>query len=301
VPQVGGAVIATVNVGIQPEGMAFDPANGYVYVANHGSGTVSIISGTMNVGSVTISPSYSGPYDLAYDSKNQYLYLTNDGSYTVSVIEPSLDTGTQVETVTDVGQSPAGIAYDSFTGYLYVANALSDTISVISGSSNAAFVNLSVGGASPSGVAFDSSNGYVYVTGYDGVAVVDGNTELPTNTLVKFLFQAYGSYAAFDPSNGYIYVSYMGSQFGGSVWVIDGSTNTVLSSIHISPGPIAGLAYDSANGYMYVADPVAGYSIRSAERPWSSTRASGPIHSTWSLTRTTGTFTLQIMIPVQSQ
>jgi len=37
-------VIANISVGSEPEGVAFDSANGYIYVANSHSGTVSIIS-----------------------------------------------------------------------------------------------------------------------------------------------------------------------------------------------------------------------------------------------------------------
>jgi len=40
----GTTVIATIPVGHQPVGVAYDPSNGYIYVANHGSGTVSVIS-----------------------------------------------------------------------------------------------------------------------------------------------------------------------------------------------------------------------------------------------------------------
>jgi len=37
-------VIANISVGKHPQGVAFDPSNGYIYVANAGSDTVSVIS-----------------------------------------------------------------------------------------------------------------------------------------------------------------------------------------------------------------------------------------------------------------
>jgi YVTN family beta-propeller protein len=40
----GTTVIATIPVGKWPLGVAYDPSNGYIYVTNYGSGTVSIIS-----------------------------------------------------------------------------------------------------------------------------------------------------------------------------------------------------------------------------------------------------------------
>jgi YVTN family beta-propeller protein len=42
----GTTVIANITVGIQPVGVAYDPSNGYLYVTNFYSGTVSIISTT---------------------------------------------------------------------------------------------------------------------------------------------------------------------------------------------------------------------------------------------------------------
>ncbi|MGD0146879.1 MAG: YVTN family beta-propeller repeat-containing protein, partial [Nitrososphaerales archaeon] len=42
------SVTSTVSVGTNPEGVALDPTNGYLYVANFGSGTVSVIDGSTN-------------------------------------------------------------------------------------------------------------------------------------------------------------------------------------------------------------------------------------------------------------
>jgi len=42
----GTTVIANITVGFGPVGIAYDPSNGYIYVTNAGSGTVSIISAT---------------------------------------------------------------------------------------------------------------------------------------------------------------------------------------------------------------------------------------------------------------
>src|SRR2546428_12221555 len=41
----GGAVVATIPVGDYPRGVAYDPGNGYIYVANTLSNNVSVISG----------------------------------------------------------------------------------------------------------------------------------------------------------------------------------------------------------------------------------------------------------------
>jgi len=48
-------VIATIPVGSMPAGVAYDPSNGYIYVTNYGSGTVSIISTSVSANSTSPS------------------------------------------------------------------------------------------------------------------------------------------------------------------------------------------------------------------------------------------------------
>jgi YVTN family beta-propeller protein len=75
-------------VGSGPEGIAFDPANGNLYVVNSGNnpGSVSVISGKTNT--VIGSPITIGnlPQFIAFDSANGNMYVTNRADGTVSVI-----------------------------------------------------------------------------------------------------------------------------------------------------------------------------------------------------------------------
>ncbi len=117
-----------VNIGstLAPWGIAYDPSNGYIYVADSNSSTVSVISGTTNIVIATITVG-SGPAGIAYDPSNGYIYVTNVGSDTVSVIN-----GTTVIENIPVGSEPVGVAYDPSNGYIYVTNFGSDTVSIIS-------------------------------------------------------------------------------------------------------------------------------------------------------------------------
>jgi YVTN family beta-propeller protein len=119
-------VIVNITVGRSPTGVAYDPSNGYIYVANWGSGTVSVINGATNTVIATI-PVGIEPAGVAYDPSNGYIYVANYGSDTVSVIN-----GTTVIATIPVGIEPAGVAYDPSNGYIYVANYGSDTVSIIS-------------------------------------------------------------------------------------------------------------------------------------------------------------------------
>src|SRR3989442_812942 len=120
----GGTVIANVPVGLYPFGVAYDSGNGYVYVANQNSNTVSVINGTTVVATVAVG---SNPGAVAYDSGNGYVYVANLGSNDVSVIS-----GTTVVATIPVGIGPHGVAYDSENGYVYVTNSFSSDESVIS-------------------------------------------------------------------------------------------------------------------------------------------------------------------------
>jgi len=80
--------VSLVPVGSQPDALAIDD-HGSVYVANEGSGNLSIISGASNgvVGSVAVG---EGPVavGLANESKSPYVYVANHQSGSLSVVLP---------------------------------------------------------------------------------------------------------------------------------------------------------------------------------------------------------------------
>jgi len=67
-------VIANITVGSWPAWVAYDPSNGYLYVADSGSNTVSVISGKTNtvIANITVG---QGPWGVAYDPSNGYIYV----------------------------------------------------------------------------------------------------------------------------------------------------------------------------------------------------------------------------------
>src|SRR5438093_1356901 len=165
----GGTVVATIPVGGNPAGVAYNSGNGYVYVTNPFSDIVSVINGTTVVATVPVEYNPSG---VAYDSGNGYVYVANDTTY-VSVIN-----GTTVVATVPVGGEPNALAYDSENGYVYVTNSDSQTVSVISGTVVVATVPV---GNCPDGVAYDSGNGYLYVSNYcSGTVSVISAVEQPS-------------------------------------------------------------------------------------------------------------------------
>ncbi|HEY6536076.1 MAG TPA: hypothetical protein VIY08_09845 [Candidatus Nitrosocosmicus sp.] len=68
-----------------PAGVAYDPDNHEMYVANSKSNTVSVINSSNSV--VTTINVGNGPAGVAYDPDNHEMYVTNELSNTVSVID----------------------------------------------------------------------------------------------------------------------------------------------------------------------------------------------------------------------
>ena len=239
-----GWVVATVPVGSGPYGVGYDGGNGDVYVANSGSSTVSVISGTSNAVVATVGVG-AFPFGVAYDGGNGDVYVANYFSNTASVIS---GTSNKVVATVPVGSEPVGVGYDGGNGDVYVANSGSSTVSVISGTSNAVVATVSVG-STPEAVGYDGGNGGVYVAnvGSNNVSVISGtrNAVVATVPVGSEPFSV-----TYDGGNGDVYVANVGSN---NVSVISGTSNTVAATVSVESTPEA-VSYDGGNGDVYVAN-----------------------------------------------
>jgi YVTN family beta-propeller protein len=159
IDEATNTILKTIQIGDHCNGcdsMAFDPANGDVYLT--AAGNVSIVSSATNSVVATIQ-GVAGPFD-AFDSSNGDLYVANYGSSNVTVISGS--TNTTVANI-EVGLDPTSLYIDPVGGDVYVVNSGSDNVSVISGSTNTVIATLPVG-SDPGAVALDLATGQVFVT-----------------------------------------------------------------------------------------------------------------------------------------
>jgi YVTN family beta-propeller protein len=138
----------------------------YVYVANSGSNTVSVIDARNNtkIGDVPVGEK---PADIRVSNSTGRLYVANSGSNTVSVIDAR--NNTKIGDV-PVGEKPADIGVSESTGTVYVANYRSNGISVIDAVDNKVVVGISFqedpadsGYVECDGLAFPSSEQQYYV------------------------------------------------------------------------------------------------------------------------------------------
>jgi YVTN family beta-propeller protein len=104
-----------------------DPAAHTAYVANGGSGTVSVIDEATGTVTATIAVG-SGPDGVAVDPAAHTAYVTNLAG-TVSVID---ETAGSVAATVPVGSDPDGVAVDPASHTAYVANENVSSVSVIS-------------------------------------------------------------------------------------------------------------------------------------------------------------------------
>jgi len=254
-------VPCTYFVGNHPAGIAFDPSNGDMYVANNADGTVSVID-TNAFLSPAVLPLHVGNYPtgVAFASSNNEIYVTNDGDGTVSVINAATNMVLTTPGLfpISVGQQPYGIAFAPSNGDIYVANRQSieyywcplwlkllgdcvdtglveGTVSVIDTATNFLIGTIATGlGSGPYGVAFSSSSNDIYVTNYavSTVAVIAATPNDPVygpNIQVATILPVgqYPAFLAFAPSNGDMYVA---NSVENDVTVLDTATNTIIST-----------------------------------------------------------------------
>ena len=95
-------LIATVDVGSGPWGIATDPNGDYVYTTNNFGSNVSVISTYYNAVTATINVG-GGPMGISVNPNGDYVYVANNSDATVSVIDTSNNT---VTAYINVGNSP---------------------------------------------------------------------------------------------------------------------------------------------------------------------------------------------------
>jgi len=186
-----------------------------VYVANSGSGTVSIID-AMTTDAVVATITVGGsPKAIAVDDATGFAYVTNEASDTVSVIG---DNDELVATIA-VGDRPIGIAVDAAGGRVFVANYLTDNVSVIRTADHTLEATLPVQNG-PWSVALDATTRKAYVTNQASgtVSVIDSALSV-TTVAAGVLPSAIAINTGVSPSK--VYVANKGSVAAtGSVTVI---------------------------------------------------------------------------------
>lgn len=205
----------------------------YLYIANQGNDTVSVVRQTDHTMVATITVG-SEPYGVVpvSISGTTYVYVANTGSNTVSVINTA--TNTVVATVS-VGVKPY---YVSAVGsQVYVTNGQSNTVSVINANSNVVTVTIPVG-VYPRGIKAHGTD--LYVANYGDPNYPGGNSISVINSLTNTVTSTIVLPIGIDGPRG---VTVLGSNIyvanfrSNTVSIINTATNSVTTTVNVGMGP----------------------------------------------------------------
>lgn len=237
----------TMLVGSSPVAMAASSATDDLYVANSGSGNVSVVQPDNSaVSTLTVG---NTPDAVVYDSTHNDIGVANYGSDTISVISSS----NRVSATISLGVSatePVAMAFDSSNGLVYVADNGTNTVSAVDLGTATVSATISVG-SHPMAIVYDSTHNEVYVANYGGgsVTAITGTAVSATITV-----GSQPSSIAVSP-NGYVAVTNSGS---GTVSVIFGNSLSITTTTWTgTPYPTA-IAWGAGQGIFIVLFRAAG-------------------------------------------
>ena len=241
-------VLGSIPVGLQPVGVAVDPAGKRIYITNQGSNTVSVIDrATLGVFGSPIPVGIS-PAGVAVNPAGTRVYVSNQGTSNVSVIDTA--TGAVIGPPIPVGLNPVGIAVNPSGKKVYVANQGTSNVSVIDAETATVISPPIPVGLRPSGVAVNPAGTRIYVTnqGSNNLSVIDTETE--TVMAIPYVgIRPAG--VAVNPAGTRVYVANQGSS---DLSILDAATNSLIGPpIPVGLNPI-GVSVNPAGTRVYVAN-----------------------------------------------
>ena len=229
--------VITIAAGTNPEGVAINTLTNKAYVVNR-IGTVTVIDGASNTS--TTANVGTSPAAVAANPATNKIYVANATSGNVTVLDGASNSiGTSPVTA---GNGPQGIGANPVTGKVYVANFNTNNVTVIDTANNNATATLGTA-QFPYLVAINRVTNKAYIAGYTGVTVVNG----ATNSTKTLSFGTQLQALAVNEVTDKIYVT----DYYGVVTVIDGSVDTVLTTVNAENHPSA-VAVDPVTNRVYV-------------------------------------------------
>ena len=269
---------AFTQTGLAPQGVAYDPRTGDVFVASSTEGTLEVYS-SVDLGLVATISVGQVPIGVTFDNVTDLVYVSCYGSNQVTAVwANNLTVAARVQ----VGVAPVATAADDVDGELFVANLGDSTVSVISMSSETVIATIPLATfAWPVDLAFDSQAREMFVTdrGTSQVTVISTTTRTAIAN-VSVGEEPFG--IAYDPNTDELLVT---DHAENTVWVVDASSRTVVGHVTVGWFPIAAV-YAADTGRIYIANSASGnVSILSYGTFYSATFAATglPLSSEWAV------------------
>lgn len=266
-------VVATINVGVTPTGIAITPDSRFAYVANNNNygianeDTVSVLDLSNNTVATTIDYGSDDqqPYTVTMNPAGTKAYVTNSNGTTITII--NVATNTIAGTIGGF-DGPSGMAITPNGAFGYVNNYGSGnpepsgsgtTVRVVDLNTNTIVGPAITVGLAPAALAITPDGAFVYVVNY-----VDGNPNTGTISIIRTsdntvvaptITGLSGPFAiAITPDGKYAYVTNFGSNnftpIGTTVSVVDLTTNTIVNTINLALQP-AGVAITPDGRFVY--------------------------------------------------
>lgn len=244
---VTNAVRTVVPVGNEPGGLAVLPGGAKVYVPNHFSNTVSVITTapTHSVTATVADASLLYPTAAAATPSGDAVWVVNRDNSSVTIIETATDT--VVASISDPClNGPQGIVANPVNHEMYVLSSNQGAICVFDRISRVFLRRISVGGFPESAVVLPNGTALYVITGASGAAV---RVALPSGAATSIL-GVYGHQLAMTADGSRIYAA----REGDGLVVINTASNSV-TPIPLTGGPATiGVAVHDAAGRVFVSD-----------------------------------------------
>ena len=266
-------VVATINGGVNPGGIAITPDNHTAYVANVNSyeiineHTVSVINLKTNaIEKIIRDPSFNEVYTVTLNAKATKAYVTNSNSSTVSIIDTHTN---QVSGIIYGFDGPSGMVIDPDRNIGYVNNyggpegvgsGNGRTISIVNLNTNIIIGTIEVD-QGPVALAIAPNREFLYVINY-----VDGNPGTGTMNIIQTdINQVVGTIRGFfgpfgiavTPNGKYAYITNFGSNnfdpIGTTVSVVNLKKRLITTTIDLALQP-AGIGITPDGRFAYVSN-----------------------------------------------
>ena len=233
--------IRSIYTGDAPIAISLNPLTSRIYVANHGSGTVSVIDVRSDqlIATIKVDPL---PYSIAVNQKTNQVFVSSVYSNALKIIDGTTNAVTSLKS-----GSYDAMAINSNAGLLYLMSYESSDLTVLN-LNNRTFSKLPMGATHPWAFARNPVTSILYVTRIGNADVVAYNEQSHTSSIIKT-----GNYPCAIAINSRTNRVYVLNYADETVTVIDGAANRVLATLPVGNHPQA-IAVDEDANQAYVAN-----------------------------------------------
>jgi YVTN family beta-propeller protein len=265
---VTNTLVATVNVGQNPVGIAVNPVTNVIYVVNSlGTGSMSVIDGATNTVKATLTTVGDDPYSVVVNPVTNKVYVANwvtGYDHNLYVVDGVTN---KVTSSLTVGDDVSALAINTKTNTIYATTMY--TVAVIDGSKDT--VTATLAPSTPyriasGGIAVDESTNTVYVAntafGPWTITAINGATNQVITTVD---LGANGGSLSVNPQTHMVYVGITGAK---ALVVFSGITNTVTGQIalkyeaeDVTVNPSANMIYVAEASEVAIVNVAAGTTL----------------------------------------